>query len=305
MAMRDTTTYGGNTIRVMNGTQQQVVFEQGLKRYVDEATILSRFSGLPGVVSVRDFFYENGTAYIVMEYIDGISLKEYLQNRGGKLNANETLNIMESIIRSLAIIHQNNLLHRDISPDNIMISNNGEVKLIDFGAARYFSDDSEKSMTVVLKHGYAPIEQYSRRGEHGEWTDLYALCAVMYRMLTGIVPDEATDRIKVDGLIKVRKLNRKVPKHIAAAIEKGLSVQPEDRYQNMMELYNELYQSKKQLRATKAARRTKAFIRFIIAAIIAIVIGSGVALVNYFRNSSNSNDYGYNIEYQYEEDINL
>lgn len=295
IAMRDTAAMRGNTLHV-TGAQQEQMFSQGLRRYVDEAMILSRFSSLPGVVSVRDFFYENGTAYIVMEYIDGISLKEYLKSKEGRLSTNETLNIMESIIRSLAIIHQNNLLHRDISPDNIMISHDGHVKLIDFGAARYFSDDSEKSMTVVLKHGYAPIEQYSRRGVHGAWTDVYALCAVMYRMLTGVVPDEATDRIKNDGLIRIRKINKKVPKHVALAIEKGLSVQPEDRYQNMMDLYYDLYQTDSQLKEARSNKMTRAVTLMIVAVIIVIIIGSEIALMNHLRNNQNKYETEYDTD---------
>jgi serine/threonine protein kinase len=295
IAIRDTTMYGGNTLHISTGTKD-TAFSDGMRRYVNEASVLSRFSTLSGVVSVMDFFYENATAYIVMEYIDGISLKQYVDSKGGKLTVNEMLNIMEPIIKSLAILHQNNLLHRDISPDNIMISHDGKVKLIDFGAARYFSDDSEKSMTVVLKHGYAPIEQYSRKGEQGPWTDVYALCAVMYKMLTGIVPDEATDRIKTDGLIKVRKLNKKVPKHIAAALEKGLALQPEHRYQDMMSLYYDLYQTKEQLKENRKAKQKTVLIIVLVVCIIAAIVGMELTLMGYFKNHKSSADKASTVE---------
>ena len=121
IALRDTSMYGGNTLHVSSGSQNGD-FESGLKRYVKEAAILSKFFNLPGIVSVKDFFYENGTAYIVMEYIEGISLREYLKGKGGKVSVNEALNIIEPIIKSLTVVHKNKLLHRDISPDNIMIS---------------------------------------------------------------------------------------------------------------------------------------------------------------------------------------
>lgn len=286
VAMRDTSMYGGNTLHI-SASAQSMDFEAGLKRYVREASILSRFSTLPGIVSVRDFFYENGTAYIVMEYIEGISLKEYLKTKDAKLTSNEALNIIEPIIKSLAVLHTNKLLHRDISPDNIMISRSGNVKLIDFGAARYFTDDTDKSMTVVLKHGYAPIEQYSRKGEQGEWTDIYALCAVLYRMVTGVVPDESIERINQDSLIPVRKLNKKVPKHIAKAIERGLSIKPEDRQQDMQELYSELYLTASELKERKRQKTKSTVIIVLIVLIVLLIIMVEITVMLYVRAGKN------------------
>ncbi len=287
IALRDTSMYGGNTLHVSSGSQNGD-FESGLKRYVKEAAILSKFFNLPGIVSVKDFFYENGTAYIVMEYIEGISLREYLKGKGGKVSVNEALNIIEPIIKSLTVVHKNKLLHRDISPDNIMISREGKVKLIDFGAARYFVDDSDRSLTVVLKHGYAPIEQYSRKGEQGEWTDVYALCAVLYRMISGVVPDEAVERVHHDTLVPLRKIKKEIPKHIAAAIEKGLCIQAEDRLQDMQELYEELYLTKEELKRKKAEATTSTAIKILITAIIAIVIGIEVIVISSVKKDKNS-----------------
>ncbi len=247
LVIRDATAYGGNTLHTVTG-EGKMDFEAGLQRYVKEAAILSKFFNLPGIVSVKDFFYENGTAYMAMEYIDGISLKEYLKQRGNTVPVAEALEIVKPIITSLAIVHQNKLLHRDISPDNIMISQNGQVKLIDFGAARYFESDYDKSMTVVLKHGYAPLEQYSRKGEQGEATDIYSLCAVIYRMVTGVIPEEAIERIHQDKLRPMREYNKKIPQHISEAIDKGLSIEQKNRQQNMQELYSDLFATKKQLR---------------------------------------------------------
>lgn len=283
LAMRDTSKYGGNTLHISTGPQS-MDFESGLNRYVREAAILSKFFNLPGIVSVKDFFYENGTAYIVMEYIEGISLKEYMNTKGGKMTSNEALNILEPIIKSLAVVHKNKLLHRDISPDNIMISRDGKVKLIDFGAARYFADDADKSMTVVLKHGYAPIEQYSRKGEQGEWTDVYALCAVLYRMMTGVVPDESIERINHDTLVPVRKLNKKVPRHIAKAIERGLSIKPEDRQQDMQELYSELYLTDSELKEQKKEKTKSAIIISLVILIVLLIIGAEITIMFYVRS---------------------
>ncbi len=216
-------------------------YRRGLKKFVDEAVILSKYFDLPGVVSVKDFFYENNTAYIVMEFISGISLKEFLEKKGGKIPYDEAVRLLNPVIRSLAIIHRDELLHRDISPDNIMIQNDGSIKLIDFGAARYNNENTEKSMTVVLKHGYAPIEQYSRNGVQGAYTDVYGICAVLYKMITGCVPLDATDRAVSDKYVPVRKIVRRIPKHIAAAIDAGLSVHAEYRQQSMEELFSDLY----------------------------------------------------------------
>ncbi len=229
-------------------------FHAGLERFVKEASILSKFFKLQGIVSVKDFFYENGTAYIVMEYIEGITLKEYLKKRGGSLPVEETLGLMKPVMESLDVVHKQKLLHRDISPDNLMVSTDFQVKLIDFGSARYYDTQSDKSMTVVLKHGYAPIEQYSSSGNQGAWTDVYSLCAAMYRMITGRVPDESINRLGNDTLVSVRAVSKKIPKHIGAAIDKGLSVMPENRQQSVEELYHELFISRRDLRLEKRAR---------------------------------------------------
>lgn len=260
-------------------------FEAGLERYVNEARVLSKFFQLPGIVSVKDFFYANNTAYIVMEYIDGMSLKTYLEQRGGTLPHKEMLNLVQPLIGSLAIIHENRLLHRDISPDNIMIDKNGDIKLIDFGAARAVTDETQQSMTVVLKHGYAPVEQYSRKSDQGPWTDVYALCAVMYKIVTGSIPEESIERIHKDDLVPVRSINRKVPVYLARAIEKGLSVNVAERYQNMGELYVDLFHNSnyKMFMDNQKTLWYKVVRNFLIAIIVIlflIVLGGGIYIAN-------------------------
>lgn len=251
-------------------------FKTGMMRYIKEAEILSAFFNLPGIVSVKDFFYENGTAYIVMEYVDGISLKEYINQKGGKLTVNETLNIMKPILASLEIIHGSHVLHRDISPDNIMISRNGEVKLIDFGAAREYDDSGDKSMTVVLKRGYAPVEQYAKNGEQGVWTDIYGICATMYRMLSGEAPCESVERMVQEKIISIRKHDRKIPRNIAAAVMKGLSVRSQDRQQSVRELYDQLYNTQSYIESRK--RKRTAVLTVILASMICILVIGGAVL---------------------------
>ena len=284
-----------NTVQMLTISQSNE-FAAGLKRYVKEASILSQLFNLPGIVSVKDFFYENGTAYIVMEYIDGISLKEYLKRKGGVLPYREALDIIEPIIRSLEVVHQNKLLHRDISPDNIMISNDGKVKLIDFGAARYFEGETEKSMTVVLKHGYAPLEQYSRNGVQGNWTDVYSLCAVIYRMLTGHVPTEAVDRAANQPLVPIRKYQKKVPKYIAKIVEQGLEVNIKDRWQSMSELHDELYATRDDLKRKSKDRIYSFFKKILIALILVLVLviaGGIFVLKNRLSGDSDSSNKSY------------
>ncbi len=288
LVARDTVMYGGNTLHTLSEGERND-FEVGLKRYVEEAAILAKFFQLPGIVSVKDFFYANGTAYIVMEYIDGISLKDFLKSKGGKLSVEETLRIMEPIISSLAVVHGHKLLHRDISPDNIMLGRDGTVKLIDFGAARYFDKDKGNSKTVVLKHGYAPVEQYSRKGEQGAWTDVYALCAVIYRMLTGIVPEESVDRVGEDRLRPLGQAGRNVPKYIAQAVEKGLSVSPEGRQQTMQELHGELYITRERRRSMNGDKIYRMMQRCMVILIVLLTVIAGGTMF-YLKNREKIDD---------------
>ena len=167
-------------------------FEAGRERFLREARILARFSNEEGIVNVRDFFEENNTAYIVMEFLDGQTLKEYLKDNG-TLTPDQTVSLLMPVMNSLKKVHAQGMIHRDIAPDNIMLVD-GKVKLLDFGAARNVSSAANKSLSVMLKPGYAPEEQYRTKGEQGPWTDIYALSATMYKCITGITPDEAPDR---------------------------------------------------------------------------------------------------------------
>ena len=211
-------------------------FDAGRDRFLREAQILAKFSGSTGIVDVRDFFEENNTAYIVMEYLDGQTLKEYLKNKG-TLTPEQTIRLLMPVMESLKKVHTQGLIHRDISPDNIMLVD-GHVKLLDFGAARNVSATANKSLSVMLKPGYAPEEQYRSKGDQGPWTDVYALCATMYKCITGITPDDSTQRVFSDELKNPSALGISIDPVIEKAILKGLSVMQKDRYQNIDELLN-------------------------------------------------------------------
>ena len=207
-------------------------YRQGMENFLEEAKILAKLQNTPNIVSVQNYFKENNTAYFVMEYIDGMSLKDYLADQGGKIPYVQALAILEPIMEALVQVHALNLLHRDISPDNIYITTRGESRLLDFGAARFALGDG-KSVSVILKHGYAPEEQYSSHGNQGPWTDVYAMGATFYRCITGMLPPDSVERIRVDALKAPSELGIIIPRHIEQAILKALAVKTEDRFPNM------------------------------------------------------------------------
>lgn len=221
---------------------KEAFFQKGKERFVEEARVLARFSGDSGVVGVRTFFFENSTAYIVMDFVEGETLKSYAARKGGKLHADEVLTLFKPLMKSLVRVHDNNLLHRDISPDNIMIRPDGTLALLDFGAARQISAMGERSNTINVKHGYAPEEQYRTHGEQGPWTDIYALCATIYRLTTGVTPTEALDRaINETELTPPNQLGADFTPAQQSVIMRGLAVRANQRTQNMRELMEELY----------------------------------------------------------------
>ena len=223
-------------------------FRKGLERFIREAQVLGQFWELPGIVSVKDYFQENKTAYIVMEFVEGQTLKELLKKSpGSRLPVERVLSMMRPVMNALEEVHKAGLIHRDISPDNLMVSPRGEVKLIDFGAARNFLGAGEKSLSVLLKPGYAPQEQYRSRGEQGPWTDVYGLCATIYRAITGQVPEEALDRLETDKLQPPSRLGAEIGPRQEKLLMRGLALSPRDRIQSMKELEKICLQGKKGL----------------------------------------------------------
>ena len=218
---------------VAQSSQAAADFQWGLDRFIDEARILARFQH-PNIVRVHHFFSANSTAYIVMEYAEGETLSAYL-NRKGVLTESELKAILHPILNGLEEVHRADFLHRDIKPGNIIIRDKDESPvLIDFGAARQAVGAKSRSVTSIVTPGYAPIEQYSTRGDQGPWTDIYALGGVCYRALTDDVPDDATDRVRRDPLIPVSDRCRGHASHeFLAAIDHALQVDEDARPQSV------------------------------------------------------------------------
>ena len=217
-------------------------YQESLKKYLGEAKSMSAYYDLDGIVSVRDFFYANNTAYIVMGYVDGISVKEYVE-KNGPIEGEKFLRMLEPVIQSLAKVHQTGVLHRDISPDNMLLTRDEKLVLIDFGAARKENINMTRSMTVVFKRGFSPEEQYRTRGQQGAWTDVYALCATAYYALTGKAPDESIQRVLEDDMPSLTEMTDvDLPMQQKRAFMKGMTVDFHHRYQTMDELYQGLYQ---------------------------------------------------------------
>ena len=215
-------------------------YDKGKERFLKEAQTMAMFSKDKGIVKALDFFEINNTAYIVMEYLEGVTLKQYLRENK-RIDAEDLVELLVPLIEALDEIHSQGLIHRDISPDNIMVLPDVRIKLMDFGAARDYTEFGEKSLSIVLKPGYAPPEQYQTHGVQGPWTDIYALCATMYKCITGENPPDAIDRLVVDHLKKISTFGITVSPQIEEAIIKGMSVAAKDRYQNVGDFCEDLY----------------------------------------------------------------
>ena len=215
----------------------EVEFEKGLNRFIKEADVLKEYSYLEGIVRVWDCFKAENTAYIVMDYIDGITLKKYVALHG-RFDYDELLEMMLPVMKSLVTLHRHGLIHRDISPDNLMIGMDNNMYLIDFGAASRIIPD--KTTTVLLKAGYAPPEQYLHDGELGAWTDVYGLCAVIYTALSGRTPTDAIARLQGKVLVSLAEQEIDIDDWKNAAVMRGMAIRPAERYRDVNELINAL-----------------------------------------------------------------
>ena len=216
----------------VGGSENRGLFEEGKKKFLEEARILARFSEDPNVVGVRNFFEDNQTVYIVMQYLQGESLKEYIE-KNGKISFDEAYRLLRPVMQSLGRIHAAGLIHRDISPSNLIRMRTGKVKLIDFGTAREYSTDGDKSLSIVLKPGYAPAEQYQTHGLQGPWTDVYALCASIYKLITEITPENSLNRMVNDEVRLPSECGAEISAAQEEVLMQGLAVRESDRIRSM------------------------------------------------------------------------
>lgn len=223
---------GGTEVSVADAKSAEA-FEKGAEKFYTEAQMVSQFNGNPNIVSVYDYFRANSTVYLIMEYLSGITLKNYVKKHG-TLTDGQALYVMDKIVAALSITHSAGVLHRDISPDNIMICGDGKVKLIDFGAARQILTESSSNLTVVMKPGYTPIEQYTKKGRQGAWTDIYSLGVSMYYALTKSIIDDPYARMDNDEEFAENKYN--INDSLWAILKKCTMINASERYGSAIDL---------------------------------------------------------------------
>ncbi len=213
------------------------VFKKGAEKFYDEARLIAKFNNTDNIVNVYDVFYENDTVYYVMEYLKGQTLKSII-DKGDRLTPGQAVYIAGQIADALSIAHGMNVLHRDITPDNIMLCSDGKVKLIDFGAARQVVSERSQSLSVILTQGFAPLEQYQKKGKQGPWTDIYSLGATLYFSLTGKIIDDPMSRFEDDTTFQSNPFA--VTGELWEIIKKAAAIKTTDRYMSAAELKSAL-----------------------------------------------------------------
>lgn len=272
----------GSTDVMLVATKREREFIYGKTRFLEEARNLAKFSDHKNIVNVYDFFESNNTAYIVMEYLDGKNLSQVLDEQNVPLPYDYCINVAAQVGTALKAIHKENILHRDISPDNIMVCNDGTIKLFDFGAAR-FSANVENRVTIVVKPGYAPPEQYDKVNRQDPRTDIYALGATLYHAMTGVTPEESTNRKIEDKLSAPTAIDKNIPENISNAIMRAMAVEQQYRFSTVDEFVNALTKGKKvaSVQKERAKRRRRRVTGILVSFMI---IAGAVAAFFYMLN---------------------
>ena len=231
-------------------------YREGLDRFLKEARTLAQFNRLKGIVTVSAYIEENNTGYIIMDYLPGRSLKKIIEGQKKPMPEEEVMHLLRPVMHALREIHRYGLIHRDISPDNLIMNDDGRLTLIDFGAARQITQNSKNPMTVILKKGYAPLEQSIQSGKQGPWTDVYALAATIYYMVTHAVPEQAIERLRDDPVYTLWDLGMPVSREFSDAVAVGMAVDYRDRFQSM-EVFEEALLGHMPVSAHPMSRRSE------------------------------------------------
>lgn len=229
---------GESRVGLLSGDKQEQ-YKQQLNRFLLEAQSVAQFGKAKDIVNVYDFFQENGTAYIVMEYVDGVLLKDYLDKQGA-MDPDAAMTIIMLIIEAVKKIHSKGIIHRDISPDNIFIANESAIKIFDFGAAQLNNSKEGLAGEKVIKVGYSAAEQYRDASKQGFFTDIYSVGAILYQMLTGIKPMESTEREYKDELKSPAECGAKINANTDRAVMEAMAVRPELRFQGIQQFEDAL-----------------------------------------------------------------
>ena len=246
-------------IALKNEESDKKLYEEGMCRFLNEAQVLASLFEIPGVVKVLDFFQENGTAYIVMEYIKGISLRSYLERASEAMSFQRAWDMILPVMNALEMVHGKGLLHRDINPDNLMVEEDGTVKMLDFGSAREFfmEQDREKTMTILVKNGYAPPEQYEAKGKQGPWTDVYALSATLYEMMTGYMPPGSKERQVSDELFPPSTFAIDItPEQEDLLLNRGMALGVSERFQSVLEMKQAFFPESDNINQSKKTKKS-------------------------------------------------
>ncbi|MGN0165875.1 MAG: protein kinase [Lachnospiraceae bacterium] len=275
------------------GTKELIVnkrdykeFDYRKKRFLEEARTMAKFGTHRSIPNVYEFFEENGTAYIVMELLQGKSLNIYLrEDAGGKLDKELAFRVINEVGNALISLHERGILHKDVAPDNIFISDGDEkkIKLLDLGSAK-LADDSDKVIDIILKPGYSPPEQYEKNGNIGKWSDVYALGATFYTLLTGIKPSESTNRKENDIVIPPHELDESIPENLSNAIMKAMSVEIQLRYKTVEDFLKSINSQRKVLSLAREKKRRKGRRVFSIVATLVILAVVGCLTFSVFKD---------------------
>ncbi len=280
---------GDREVTIYSGDAKEQ-FEEGLTTFLNEANRIQQLGRPQGIMQVYDCVAENDTGYVISEYLEGQTLAQIFEG-GKKFSPQEAKEFICEILEGLRRVHPLDVVHCDIAPETILVTRTGEIKLLDFGATRYVTTANSKSLAIILKQGYAPEEQYRSQGIRGPWTDVYALGAVMYHMITGIVPIESVDRALVDELKTPSLLGVPMPKNMENALMNALNVYQKDRTPSAEVFYQELNNDEvKRIQVKKKKYETGRFPKWakaLVAGLLCVVVAGGVFVVYKIKQENN------------------